>query len=112
MTTHTVNSREEADFLARLEFKNQDVLSSAGERMRRKANLLEALAMESINQSEVLITVEDLRCCRKIRSRILAAGNDRVVLERGISLPLHCIHRLEIMSLPESARTAPGMTRN
>jgi hypothetical protein len=90
-----MNASEEAEFFARMNFVDYDVLSSPREKIRRKANLLKAVALESLNKAEVILTVEDQHSCKKIRSRIVATGDDQVVLEKGFSLPIHCIHYVE-----------------
>lgn len=72
-----------------------EVLSSHKLRMERRARLLEAIALPG---TEVWLFIESLLTCTRIRTRILAAGDDRVVLEHGLSVPMQCIHRVEIIS--------------
>jgi uncharacterized protein (UPF0248 family) len=44
---------------------------------------------------EVVLTLEDKDSQKKLRSRIIAAGSDRVMLDKGISIPVHCILNVE-----------------
>jgi hypothetical protein len=84
--------------IALMEFGNHDVLTCHRERIRRHANLLRAALLEGINRSEVLLLVEDIKSVKKLRSRIIATGSDRVLLERGLSIPVHCIRTVEFLS--------------
>lgn len=102
MTAFTLRSREEADFINKLQFNPGDVLPSDRERIRRKARLLQALAMEGLGQAEVMLVLEDQECCRTVRTRIIAAGDERIVLERGVSIPIRCIHKVEWCHDPAS----------
>lgn len=95
MTYFIMSASEEAEFFSRLNFKEHDVLSSPREKLRRKANLLKAVALESISNAEVILTLEDQHSCKKIRSRIVATGDDQVMLDKGFSLPIYCIHHVE-----------------
>jgi hypothetical protein len=44
---------------------------------------------------EVVLTLEDKDSQKKLRSRIIAAGNDRVMLDKGVSIPVQCIVNVE-----------------
>jgi hypothetical protein len=76
-------------------FKTQDVLNSEKERIRRSASLLKAAVLDSLNKVEVILTLEDKETQMKLRSRIIAAGNNRVMLDKGVSIPVHCIVNVE-----------------
>lgn len=91
----TLNSREELFQIKSLEFVTEDVLKTPNERMRRRAQLLQAVALESIGQSEVILHLESLPNQKKIKSRIVATGDDRVVLDKGLMIPIHCIFKVE-----------------
>ncbi len=98
MIVHTLSTREEVALLIQLKFKHTDVLTSERDRVKRKAKILVAQAIESRSKGEVILTMEDQHCQRKIKSRIIASGDDRVVLERGISLPIQCISDVEFLN--------------
>jgi hypothetical protein len=76
-------------------FKTQDVLATEKERIRRSASLLKAAVLDSLNKVEVILTLEDKESQKRLRSRIIATGNDRVMLDKGISIPVHCIRNVE-----------------
>ena len=90
-----IHSRYDLDTLARMVFKTQDVLNSEKERIRRSASLLKAAVLDSLNKVEVILTLEDKETQMKLRSRIIAAGNNRVMLDKGVSIPVQCILNVE-----------------
>ena len=90
-----IHSRYDLDTIARMVFKTQDVLNSEKERIRRSASLLKAAVLDSLNKVEVILTLEDKETQMKLRSRIIAAGNNRVMLDKGVSIPVHCIVNVE-----------------
>ena len=95
ITTLTIHSRYDIDTLARMIFKTQDVLNTEKERIRRSASLLKAAVLDSLSKMEVVLTLEDKDSQKKLRSRIIAAGSDRVMLDNGISIPIQCILNVE-----------------
>ena len=95
LTTLTIHSRYDIDTLARMIFKTQDVLNTEKERIRRSASLLKAAVLDSLSKMEVVLTLEDKDSQKKLRSRIIAAGSDRVMLDKGISIPIQCILNVE-----------------
>lgn len=90
-----IHSRYDLDTIARMVFKTQDVLNSEKERIRRSASLLKAAVLDSLNKVEVILTLEDKETQMKLRSRIIAAGNNRVMLDKGVSIPVQCIVNVE-----------------
>jgi hypothetical protein len=44
---------------------------------------------------EVVLTLEDHDSQKRLRSRIIATGNDRVMLDKGVSIPVNCIKHIE-----------------
>lgn len=95
LNTLTLNSREELFQIKALEFVTEDVLKTPRERMRRRAQLLQAVALESIGQTEVILHLESLPKQKKIRTKVVATGDDRVVLDKGLMIPIHCIYKVE-----------------
>jgi len=98
MSTLTVHCPTDFETIVNMEFQTADVLTSQRDRVRRHASLLRAAVLEGINECEVLLLVEDTKSVKKLRSRIIATGNDRVLLERGLSIPVHCIRQVEFLS--------------
>lgn len=95
ITTLNIHSRYDLETLTRMVFKTHDVLNTEKERIRRSANLLKAAVLDSLNRVEVILTLEDKDSLKKLRSRIIAAGNDRVMLDKGVSIPVECIIHVE-----------------
>ncbi|MEY3398649.1 MAG: hypothetical protein RL220_1243 [Bacteroidota bacterium] len=89
---------EEREYISQSNYNNHDVLPSEPARIRRRAQLLKAMALESINGTEVVITMEDTQVCRKIRSRVIATGDENIVLEQGMTIPIRSIHRIDFLS--------------
>ncbi|MFN5620792.1 MAG: hypothetical protein ACK478_05780 [Flavobacteriales bacterium] len=95
ITTLNIHSRYDLETLARMVFKTQDVLSTEKERIRRSASLLKAAVLDSLSKVEVVLTLEDHDSQKRLRSRIIATGNDRVMLDKGVSIPVNCIKHIE-----------------
>ncbi|MFN8777444.1 MAG: hypothetical protein ACK5XV_11825 [Flavobacteriales bacterium] len=84
-------------FLTELTFPDCDVLSNPRDQRIRKARLLQAAAQGNDSGAEVELILQDDFSCRQIRTRVLAAGDDRVLVDKGISIPLACISRVQIL---------------
>ncbi len=97
MTVLTFNSVVEIEAITKLNFKTNDVLQSERERVRRHAHLLKAAALDSFDGRAVILTVEDQNSIRKLRSRVMATGDNKIMLEQGLSIPVHCIHTIEFI---------------
>lgn len=77
--------------------KSDDVLSTQRDRIRRKAQLLRAMTLEGIDQTEVILTYQDQLELRRLRTRVLITGDDAIVLAQGTTLPIHCILDVEFI---------------
>ena len=95
MTTLTLTLACDIEAISKLQFKKTDVLDTERQKIKRHASLLRAVVMESINKYEVVLTLEDHDSQKKLRSRIIATGNERVMLEQGVSIPISCIRHVE-----------------
>ena len=95
MTMFSLESNQEFDTASLLRFKNTDVLSGKREKLKRKAHILKAMIFNSSFKAEVILTVEDQTSLKKLRGRIVAVADDHVVMERGFTMPIRCIHRVE-----------------
>lgn len=95
ITTLDIHSRYDLEKIHRMVFKTQDVLNTEKDRIRRSANLLKAAVLDSLSKMEVILTLEDHDSQKRVRSRVIAAGNDRVMLDKGVSIPVHCISNIE-----------------
>jgi hypothetical protein len=95
ITTLNIHSRYDLETIARMVFKTQDVLNTEKERIRRSASLLKAAVLDSLSKMEVVLTLEDHDSQKRLRSRVIATGNDRVMLDKGVSIPVNCIKHIE-----------------
>lgn len=77
--------------------KSDDVLSNQRDRIRRKAQLLRAMTLEGIDQTEVILTYQDQLELRRLRTRVLITGDDSIVLSQGTTLPIQCILDVEFI---------------
>jgi hypothetical protein len=91
----SVHSENDLETLARLIFKTEDVLKTEREKVRRHASLLKAAVLDSLNKFEVILTLEDKESLKLLRSRIIATGDERVMLEKGLTIPVQCIKHVE-----------------
>jgi acyl carrier protein len=98
MTTLSPHSDIDLHTIIRMVFKTDDVLTTERERIRRNAHLMRAAVLDSIESAEVVLVLEDKESQKKLRSRIIATGIDKVMLERGLSIPIQCIHSIEFPS--------------
>ncbi len=98
MTMFTLSTAEDAAAISNMNFKSEDVLATPIQRIRRRAGLLKAVALESISREAVILTLEDHNSVRKVRSRIIATGDEQVLLEKGIVIPVRSICTIEFKS--------------
>jgi hypothetical protein len=84
--------------ISKMVFSEHEVLKSDRERILRMASLLKASTLESIHPTEVVLTLGAKHETAKIRARIMATGDERVVLDGGFSIPIHCIYTVEFPS--------------
>lgn len=86
------------DQINKMVFSDHEVLRSDRDRILRMASLLKASTLESIHPTEVLITVGGHHEMHMIRARVMATGDERVVLDGGLSIPIHCIYSVDFLS--------------
>jgi len=98
MNTLSLRSESDIQTITSLVFKEHDVLTSDREKIRRNASLLRASLLDSLHQLAVVLHLEDQESTLKLRSRIIATGDERVMLEHGLSIPVQCIRIIEFPS--------------
>jgi hypothetical protein len=84
--------------ISKMVFSEHEVLMSDRDRILRMASLLKASTLESIHPTEVILTICAKHETTKIRARIMATGDERVVLDGGFSIPIHCIYEVDFLS--------------
>lgn len=98
MTTLNMHSENDVEVIGTMVFKSTDVLVTEREKITRNAGLLKATVLDSLSEFQVVLVLEDMNSQKKLRSRIIATGNDRVMLEKGLTIPLFCIRSVEFPS--------------
>ncbi|MFM1998087.1 MAG: hypothetical protein RL204_34 [Bacteroidota bacterium] len=78
-------------------FKSDDVLRNQRDRIKRKAQLLRAMTLEGIDQTEVILTYQDDLELKRMRTRVIVTADDSIVLDHGNTLPIHCILDVEFI---------------
>jgi hypothetical protein len=78
-------------------FKSDDVLRNQRDRIKRTAQLLRAMTLEGIDQTEVILTYQDDLELKRMRARVFVTADDSIVLDHGNTLPIHCILDVEFI---------------
>lgn len=84
--------------IEKLVFKSNDVLETQRARIKRKAQLLRAMMLEGLDQTEVILTFQDEVELKRLKTRVLATGDDSIVLSHGTTLPINCILDVEFLA--------------
>lgn len=79
-------------------FPIKEVLSSYTARTKRQAKLMSAATIDVSKKAEVIITFEDEKSCMRLQTGIFALTDDKVLLNCGRSIPLHCIYDVQFVS--------------
>jgi acyl carrier protein len=91
----SIHSQNDLEIIATMAFKADDVLKTEREKIRRRASLLKAALLDSLNHIEVVLTLEDKESLKLLRSRIIATGDERVMLDKGFTIPVQCIRQVD-----------------
>lgn len=91
----SIHSQNDLEIIATMSFKAEDVLKTEREKIRRQANLLKAALLDSLHHLEVILTLEDKESLKLLRSRIIATGDERVMLDKGLTIPVQCIRQVD-----------------
>lgn len=70
-------------------------MGKSNDKLKRASNLMKAAVMDSVSGSEAILYIQVSEKIQKVRSRVIAVGNERVMLERGISIPVSSIIDIE-----------------
>jgi hypothetical protein len=87
----TLHSEHDRMLVSHFDMNLQDVLRSNNDRIQRRAALFRAALLDSISGMEVILTIQGVDHQVRVKSRVIAAGDDCVLLEKGIALPVSCI---------------------
>ncbi len=81
--------------IRQFKYHKWDVLETTQDRLKRASGLMKAAVMDSLAGSDAVLVIQSIGDVRKIRARVIAVGNERVMLERGVSIPLSSILDIE-----------------
>lgn len=81
--------------IRQFKYHEWDVLETTQDRLKRASGLMKAAVMDSLAGSDAVLVIQSIEDIKKIRSRVIAVGNERVMLERGVSIPLASILDVE-----------------
>jgi len=94
-TNHPASIQKE--LVPYLHFPKEDVLKSAEERRLREVKLNYATALGNTHHSKVAIIFEDIHGLKRIETTIWATTEESIVLKRGVTIPIHRIHDMQII---------------
>ena len=86
--TPTLIEKEKVD---NLYFPQNDVLDDPAEKMMRRSDIIQAMRLGNIERYKVKIIFEDTENLKVVNTTIWAATEKRIVLKRGVVIPVHRI---------------------
>jgi len=87
----------EKEMIANLKFPDVEVLTSMEDIKKRKAELERATTLGNIEHSKIKIIFEDSESIKKVETTIWATTDKRVILKKGMVIPIHRIHEINIL---------------
>jgi hypothetical protein len=91
----TLKSESDLQTIRQFKYHETDVLERPQDRIKRASSLMKATLLDTISGSEAIVIILADNDVKKLRSRVIAVGNERVMLERGVSIPLASIRDVE-----------------
>jgi len=85
----------EKEEVSTLYFPQKDVLDNPAEKMMRKGDIIQAMRLGNIERYKVKILFEDTESVKMVHTTIWAVTEKRIVLKRGVVIPVHRIHSIE-----------------
>ena len=84
----------EKEEVSKLRFPKNDVLDNPAEKEMRQGDILQAMRLGNIERYKVKIIFEDTEIVRMVNTTIWAVTEKRIVLKKGIVIPVHRIHSI------------------
>ena len=78
-----------------LYFPQDDVLVDPAEIMMRKSDIIQAMRLGNIERYKVKIVFEDTKSVKMVNTTIWAVTEEKIVLKRGVVIPVNRIHSIE-----------------
>lgn len=83
----------EKELINALQFPETDVLDDRIERSQRLNELQRAVALGNLEHGKTKIYFEDNKCKRVVETTVWAVTDNRIVLKRGVAIPINRIYR-------------------
>lgn len=78
-------------------FPNHEVLRSGEEIKIRRSNLERATTLGNTERNKIKIIFEDDQALKKVETTVWATTENSIVLKRGVTIPIHRIHEVNII---------------
>lgn len=99
MNTQVVNpSIINKELIEGLHFPGEDVLKFPDEMKERKTKAQVALLLGNNYKCKVKIIFEDSESIRQVETTIWGLTDQHIILKGGVTIPLHCIYKIDISS--------------
>lgn len=93
MDTRSIEKEE----VVNCHFPHEEVLSNPDERKFRAANIKKAESLGNIEHHKISIVFEDNESVKRVVTTIWAADEDNIVLKQGVFIPVHRIHKIDLL---------------
>ncbi|MFT6843242.1 MAG: hypothetical protein ACJASR_002017 [Psychroserpens sp.] len=81
----------EKETIPSLSFPKEPIIRSKDERSLLRKKINDSSVLGNIHHNKIKIVFEDSEGLKEVRTTIWAAGEDFIVLKKGISIPVHRI---------------------
>ncbi|MCO6500015.1 MAG: hypothetical protein J5I47_06510 [Vicingus serpentipes] len=78
-----------------LTFPKTDVLSSIVQQEERTSKITRGMQLGNSKKLKVKIVFEDLSGLKKVETTIWGLTEKSVILKKGTTIPIHCIHEIK-----------------
>lgn len=85
----------EKEEVSELYFPQNDVLDNSAERIMRQVDIIQAMRLGNIERYKVKIIFKDTAGLKKVETTIWAVTEKKIVLKKGVVIPVHRIHKIE-----------------
>ena len=85
----------EKEEVCNLYFPQDDVLKDPAEMVMRESDIIQAMRLGNIERYKVKIIFEDTESVKMVNTTIWAVTEERIVLKRGVVIPVHRIHSIK-----------------
>lgn len=93
MDTRSIEKEE----VANCHFPHEEVLVNSDDRKMRAAKIKMAEALGNIEHHKISIVFEDNDGVKRVTTTIWASDEDNIVLKQGVFIPVHRIHKIDLL---------------